>query len=261
MKSRSLLFRSLVAVSAAFLASSAFAQGFYVTGALGTADQNSSSNTGNFTSAFATGSVTGVTPPLDIPAGAGLSWTTEFDSDLIYSMAFGYDYGRFRVELALNRNENNVNKHFDVTAAGIDLSAIDAGVLIAGNEGDLGIPVSSLVRDGAGEIKTTSVMINGFYDFDLGGDVTPFVGLGIGNASSDISFAPSNTPIVNDDDSGIAWQAIVGADYAVSETISVFGSFRYFSAEDASVNVGLFPATLDVENEVRVFEIGLRYSF
>ncbi len=265
MSSRSLLFhslfRSLVLSSAVILANGSFAEGFYITGTLGSADQNSSSNTGSFTSAFTTGAVTGVTPPLDIPAGAGLSWGTEFDSDLLYSAAFGYDYGSLRVELSINRNENNVNKHSGVTAAGIDLSAIDAGVLIAGNEGDLGIPVSSLVRDGAGELKTTSVMINGFYDFDLSGDLTPYVGLGIGNSSTDVSFAPSGTPIVNDDDSGFAWQAIIGADYAVSETISVFGNFRYFSADDVSVGLDLLPATLDIENEVQVFELGLRYSF
>lgn len=261
MNSKFSIFRSSLALFSLFLANGALAQGFYVTGTLGSADQNSSSNTGSFTSAFTTGAVTGVTPPLEIPAGAGLSWGTEFDSDLLYSAGFGYDYGRFRVELAISRNENNVNKHSDVTAAGINLSDIDAGVLIAGNVGDLGIPVSSLVRAGAGEIKTTSVMINGFYDFDLGGDITPYIGLGIGNASSDVSFAPSNTPIVNDDDSGFAWQAIVGADYAVSDTISVFGNYRFYSADEISVNVGLIPATLDIENDVQVFEVGLRYSF
>ena len=258
---RSSMLRAAVALSACVAAGNAVAEGFYVSGMLGSANQSSSTNAGSFTSAFTTGAVTGVTPPLEIPVGAGIGWFTEFDSDLIYAAGLGYDYGRFRAELTINRNENNVNGHAGVTAAGIDLSGIDAGVLISGNVGDLGIPTSSLVRDGVGEIKTTSVMLNGFYDFELEGDLTPYIGLGIGSASSDVSFAPSNTPIVNDDDSGFAWQAIIGADYAVSDSISVFGNFRHFNAEDASVNLGLIPATLDIENEVQVFELGLRFSF
>lgn len=250
-----------LAVCFAILAVNASAQGFYVSGALGASNQSSSSNSGNFTSAFTTGTVTGVNPPLEIPAGAGLGWNTEFDSDLVVSGALGYDLGQFRLELAMGHNESNVNKHFDVTAAGIDLSSIDAGVLIAGNEGDLGTPVASLVSDGTGEIKTTSLMVNGFYDFELGGDLTPYVGVGIGLARADVSFAPSATPIVNDDDNGFAWQAIVGAEYTITDRIGFFGNFRFFRADDASVNLDLLPATLDIENDLQFFELGLRYSF
>ena len=109
--------------------------------------------------------------------------------------------------------------------------------------------------------KNTTVMLNGYYDFELDGDLTPFIGLGVGNVSTDVSFAPSGVPIVNDDDSGFAWQVIVGADYSISEQLLFFGNYRYVSADDASVNVSLVPATLDIENEFQAFEIGLKYSF
>lgn len=255
------LVSGLVAVSAALLTGSAFADGFYLAGTLGAANQSSSNNAGTFTSGFTTGVVTGVATPLQIPAGAALGWKTEFDSDLLYSGSFGYDYGSLRVEVQLNRAEGNVNRHTGVNAAGLDLSDIDAGVLISGNVGDLGVTTANLVVDGVGEVKTTSIMLNGFYDFDLGGDITPYVGLGIGTARTNASFAPSNTPILDDDDNSFAWQVILGADYAISDSMSFFGNFRYFSAGDAAMNLDLLPATLDIENETQVFEIGLRYSF
>ena len=258
---RAKLFSGLVAVAAASLTSSAFAEGFYISGTLGNSNQSSSMNSGSFTSGFTTGAVTGVTPPLDIPAGAGLGWKTEFDTDLLYSGAFGYDYGKLRVELQLNRTEANVNRHDGVTAADIDLSNIDAGVLISGNVGDLGVSTGVLVADGTGETETTTVMINGYYDFEFDGDITPYIGFGIGSASTDVSFAPSNTPILDDDDTSFAWQLILGADYAIAENVSFFGNYRYFTAEDASVNVNLVPATLDIELESHIFEIGLKYSF
>ena len=47
----------------------------------------------------------------------------------------------------------DVNRHFGVNAAGIDLSNIDAGVLIAGNVGDLGVSTEGLVANGAGAIE------------------------------------------------------------------------------------------------------------
>lgn len=251
----------LFAVSATLLTSSAFADGFYLSGTLGAANQSSSNNSGVFTSNFTTGTVTGVMPALQIPAGSPLGWKTEFDSDLLYSGAFGYDYGNLRVEVQLNRAEGNVNRHTGVNAAGVDLSNIDAGVLISGNVGDLGVTTANLVIDGVGEVETTSIMLNGFYDFDLGGDITPYVGFGIGNARTEASFAPSSTPILDDDDNSFSWQVILGADYAISDSMSFFGNFRYFRAGDAGVDLDLLPATLDIENETQVFEMGLRYSF
>ncbi len=251
---------SFLAASTLLTASTAAAEGFYISGSLGAANQESSSNSGSFTSAFTTGTVTGVEPPLNIAAGSGLSWNTVFDSDINFSGAIGYDYGNLRAELSVSHHENNVNRHTGVTAAGIDLSNIDAGVLISGNVGDLGVSTAGLVGTGAGEIENTSVMLNGYYDFDFEGDLTPYIGFGIGNVNTDVSFAPSATPIVNDDDTGFAWQFIVGADYMISDSLSFFGNYRYVSADEATVNVSLVPATLEIDNDFQIFELGLKFS-
>ena len=243
-------------------ATGAWAEGLYVAGSLGTSTQASSTHSGSFSSAFTTGEVTGVTPALTIPAGAAIGWYTEFSSDVIYSGAFGYDYGNIRAEVALGHTASNVSRHGDVTAAGMDLSGIDVGVLIPGNTGDRGISIARLVSNAAGDMQTTSLMLNGYYELESGWeDLTPFVGLGIGYARTDVSFVPSNTPVVGDDDSGLAWQVMVGADYAISDSLSFFGNYRYFAAEDATVDVSLVPATLDIKNRLRIFEVGLKFSF
>ena len=111
----------------------------YVAGTYGIVDQDDSNNSGNFTSDFTTGAVTGVNPPLTIPAGSPVVWETDFDKGDQWSLAIGYKLNNFRVELEYARTTSDIDTHKGVSAAGIDLTAIDAGVLISGNVGDLGV--------------------------------------------------------------------------------------------------------------------------
>jgi opacity protein-like surface antigen len=246
---------------AAFASATTAAEGFYISGSIGLTNLDDSSNSGSFNSDFTTGEVTGVSPALTLPAGSALGWETTFANGNAYGLAFGYDYGSLRVEFSLDRNDSNVDTHRGVTAGGIDLSTIDAGVLLSGNSGDLGITTAGLVANGQGRVRTTSVMLNGYYDFDLGNSITPYIGLGVGNATTDVGFAPSGTLIAEDDDDGFAYQVILGAEYAATDAVSFFGNYRYFTADDATVGLSLAPASLDVENRFSVIEIGLRFSF
>ena len=237
------------------------AQGFYISGTIGLSNPDDSSNSGSFSSDFVTGEVTGVSPPLTLPAGSALSWNTDIDNGNYYGGAIGYDYGDIRVELALNRNDSDVANHSNVVAGGINLSSIDAGVLITGTTSDLGVTTAALVANGGGEVSTTTVMLNAYYDFDLQGSVTPYIGLGLGNAQTDVSYVPSRVLIADDDDDGFAWQVIVGAEYEATDAVSFFGNYRYVTVDDATIGLDLLPASLDVENSFGVLEIGLRFSF
>ena len=250
-----------MAAGACLLPSSSLADGFYLSGRLGTASQQSSDNTGRLTANFTTGVVGAIPQPLDIPAGAEIGWHTGFKSDVSLSGAFGYDYGKLRLELAITSNASNVKGHTDANLAGVDLNTIDAGVLVTGNEGDLGVSTAVLLSNGSGEIATTSVMLNGFYDFALPGSITPYLGAGIGSAGTEVTFAPSNTSIVDDEDRGFAWQAIAGAQYAITDQLSFAVSYRHVSIEDVSVAAELVPATLDINNDFQILEVGLRFMF
>jgi|GEM_PF-1441601 len=83
----------------------------------------------------------------------------------------------------------------------------------------------------AGKQFDNSIMINGFYDLDLGGPVTPYVGVGLGMTQliwGDNFRVPTQaTPTVYDGDHvEVGWQAIVGASYAVSSKVSVALDYR-----------------------------------
>src|SRR5690606_10941923 len=156
------------------LASSASAQDFYVSGGLGINFQDDTANRGALVSGFTTGQVTGVTPPLSLSAGTPVSWSTQYDDGMFFSLAAGWTFESFRFEAEYSWTEADIDGHRGVNAGGIDLSAIDAGVLISGNVGDLGVNTAALVADGRGDIDTDTWMLNAYYDFDLGNRFTPY---------------------------------------------------------------------------------------
>ena len=254
------LAKAAVFAGASLMSATAAAE-FYVAGSYGIVDQDDSSNKGNFTSDFTTGTVTGVNPPLTIPAQSPVGWKTEFDRGDQWTLALGWKIDNFRVELEYARSASDVDTHKGVSAAGIDLTDIDAGVLISGNVGDLGVTVGELVANGRGEIETDSFFLNGYYDFENESAFTPFVGVGIGTTTVDVEYAPSGVPVISDDDSGMSYQAIVGADYEITEALDVVLSIQYVTGDDATVSSSLLPAKFDIENESISYRLGLRYTF
>jgi opacity protein-like surface antigen len=260
-KNHKIVSRLLIAAGLTVSTSAALGQDFYVSGTLGLLQQGDSSNSGTFTSNFTTGTVTGVNPPLNIPNGSPVGWNTQFDRGINYGVAVGTSYAGFRFELEYRESDADVDTHRGVSAAGINLSGIDAGVLIGGNVGDLGVSVAGLVDAGQGQLETSSVMINAFYDFDLDNAFTPYIGIGIGNANSDVVYAPSNTPVLNGRENGFAWQVIGGVSYELTDTLDLFANYRYFSAEDFSVRSSLLPATFKLENNAQSLDVGIRFSF
>jgi len=234
---------------------------YYIAGSYGLTSQEKSNNTGVFTSNFTTGSVTGVTPPLQIPSGNPVGWQTSFDTGDMYTLAVGRKLGQFRVELEFSRSNADVKTHRGVSAAGLDLSGIDAGVLISGNVGDLGVSVADLVADGRGRIKTNGFHVNGFYDFDMGTALTPFIGFGLGQSKVDVNYTPSGVSVIRNNDRVVSLQVFAGLEYAINENFSIVGSARYRESDDANVRSSLLPAGFDIENQSYVLDIGVRYKF
>ncbi|MFK7862585.1 MAG: outer membrane protein [Pseudohongiellaceae bacterium] len=243
-----------------FFGSTALAQDFYVSGSVGINDQQNSNSSGNFVNNFTTGQVTGFTSPVSFASGTPFSWETDFSDGETYSIAFGYTYNQFRFELAHHRSSNNVSGQSDLTVGATDLSSVDAGVLLTGNTNDIGVS-SDLFLSGGGRMDTTTVMLNAYYDFDFGGDLNPYVGVGIGNAEEDVLFTTQSGNLLRDKDNGFAWQLIGGVEYQATPTVSFFGQYRYFRANDPTLGLKLLPGSVDVENQFQAFEVGLRYSF
>jgi opacity protein-like surface antigen len=253
--------RLILAAGLTFLSTTAAADHFYISGSLGIADQDSTSNKGVFSSGFTTGTVTGVNPPLDISSGSGVSWKTDYDKGNQYALAFGWDTGLIRLELEYLNSDSDIDKHVGVNAAGIDLSGIDAGVLISGNTGDLGVSVADLVADGQGDIETTALMLNAFYDFDLGGNWSPYLGAGVGQIDTDINFSPSGVAVLSDSDDDFGYQLFAGVSYKISESLSVFLNYRYMDGGQVNLDASLLPARFDLDNTRQSLDLGLRFAF
>lgn len=253
--------RSAVFIAVSGLASTAGAAEMYLAGSLSSFDRDSSNNSGSFVTDFTTGAVTGVTPPLTIPTGAPVGWTTHFGNDMAYSLALGWELDTFRVEIEYSTADSDIRSHEGVSAAGIDLTAIDAGVLLTGNVGDLGVSVGDLVASGTGSVDSRSVFVNAYYDFMKNEAFSPYIGFGLGYTTVDVVFAPSSVGVIDDTDSTLAYQLILGASYALSEETELFGSIQLRDGEDAAVYSPLLTASFDVENESTLFTFGIRYNF
>lgn len=243
------------------IATPALSADMYVAGTLGYFSQDSSKNKGSFFTDFTTGEVTGVSPPLSIPAGSPVGWSTKFDSGTAYSLAFGWKLDNFRVEMEYAMSSADIKSHEGVNAAGIDLTNIDAGVLLTGNVGDLGVSVGDLVSDGRGSMETNTLFLNGYYDFMADQAFSPYLGVGVGYADTDVTYKPSGVGVINDSDTGLAYQFILGASYALNESLEIYGDARLRYTDDASVKSNLLSADFDVENSATLFNLGVRYSF
>lgn len=244
----------LVAVSV-LCASQALAQDFYISGSAGLNSPQDSTNSGQLRSAFTTQAVQGFAS-MPLEAGAPFSWNTDFSNGETYSVAFGYNYEPFRVELALHRTSNKVDKHTGFTLANMDISRADVGILGAEFSGSSveGFPAG-------GRMESTSVMLNAYYDFDWDGDLDPYIGIGIGNAEEEVAFSSLTGNIINGQENDFAWQLLAGFQYSVDSSVSFFGQVRYFKANDPDFNTALFPGTVGIEHEFQAFEVGLRFSF
>ncbi len=143
------------------------------------------------------------------------------DSGFAVNGAVGYDFDGLRVEGAVGYQKNHYT-----------------------DEDTLG---SSLL----------TVMANGYYDFNAGGELKPYVmaGLGIANLNVDDSFGTD--PWL--DESYFAWQLGAGVGYQVSTSTTIDVGYRYLKPEGIECPN---PAHLTkVSWESHNILVGIRYKF
>ena len=245
----------------ALQAAPVLAQDFYLSGGLGLNLQGDTSNQGVLYDSFTTGEVTGVSPPLTLPAGTSLDWSTRYDTGAFYGVALGWYLASVRVELEYSRTEADIDGHHGANANGTDLSAIDAGVLLSGNVGDVGTSTSAALADGRGDIATDTWMLNVFYDFDLEYGIVPYLGLGLGVSANDLNFQPSGVALLNDDDQVFSYQVFTGVNYALNPVWSVYANYRYRNADGAKVYATQLPVRFDMDIDNHLLDFGIRFSF
>ena len=132
-----------------------------------------------------------------------------FDSGFGFGGGGGYDFDFMRVEAEIGYRKNDVNK----------VSTVPHGNV-----------------DGSGDISAFSFMVNGFYDFKNSTFLTPYIGAGIGAAYIDLGAVSAETiRISGGDDTVFAYQAEIGFNNAINQTMSFDIGYRYFATTDPSL--------------------------
>lgn len=105
------------------------------------------------------------------------------------------------------------------------------------------------------KIDTQSIMLNTYYDIDTGTKFTPYVGAGICYAKVKGTAYVYDTKIGSIDDKNFAWQAGVGAGYALTDNVTFDAGYRY-------VDYGDFTKyDINVDTSAHEMYAGVRYSF
>ena len=148
----------------------------------------------------------------DINFTEGYSGELSFDGGWILGVAIGTSMESYRLEGEFEYRSS------DVEAEGI-----------SGND----------------TLKTLSLMLNGYYDFQTDATITPYIGAGIGFAKHDI---------VDEDDTVFAYQATIGAAWAVSATMDLDFAYRYFATADPDFG------GVELDYDSHNFTVGIRFK-
>jgi OOP family OmpA-OmpF porin len=140
----------------------------------------------------------------------------------------GYDFGMFRVEGEVSYREIDAGR----IASTVRLPALTA---VAANGLAGGAPAG--VYGTRGKMSAFSGMANALVDFGPDDGLQGYVGGGVGWAKvkTRLSIDPAGPGIVDDSDSGFAWQAIAGFRVPVTDAIDVGLKYRFFNVNNVDM--------------------------
>ena len=194
------------------------ANGLYVSGHLGVAMPSDSK-------------VTDSTAP-------GVSMNLDFDAGLALGLAVGYRLGSTRLEGEIAYQKNDVDD-VTVSVAGVGSASLNSA----------GVPFSA-------DVKTTSFLLNGYYDFLNDSAFTPYLTAGLGFAKVKASISLPSVPwTTSDSDTVFAYQIGAGLENALSQTVALDARYRYFATSDPSFG------TNEAETGSHNLMLGMRFSF
>ena len=155
--------------------------------------------------------------------GSTIKDALTYQSGVSVGLAAGVQCDNYRVEGAIDRQTNSIDKQ-----VGIPLPGVDCTVL--------------------------SFMANGYRDFAIKDSaISPYVMAGLGVASVNVSNNAGSNRI---DTSVFAWQAGTGIGVKASDNVVIDLGYRYFKAADASTTDGF-----DYTFSGSKFLVGARYGF
>ena len=170
------------------------------------------------------------------PVPAGGNVISEFEDGYGVGVALGMKLpSRFRVEGELFWQENDIDSG---RLGPVQLSAL------GGLNGDVGV---------------WGGMLNGYYDF-MDGPLVPFIGLGVGYAQVDANVNLGDISVIDDDDTVLAYQGILGVSYDFMPNLQGVLAYRYLSLDDPQFK-DQAGGKVDMEYDSQAIDLGVRYSF
>ncbi len=110
----------------------------------------------------------------------------------------------------------------------------------------------------SGDVHAWSAMANLFYDFNRGGALEPYIGLGVGAARINGS-AWDGAASFRGEDTVLAYQALVGVAVGITDQLDLDVGYRYFLADDVEWDEGTVVGSTNYEHQA--LTVGLRYQF
>lgn len=191
--------------------------------------------------------------------GIGLGWSYADNLELDASDAsMDLDQGAYQLLAALGRRVGD-DWRVEFEYARMDH---DPELLYSSSAG------IELDSDDTDEVRATSQMLNVIRDFRVGQAWRPYLGLGAGRGKLDVRFSEAEVDlpsfqrprrsIVDDSDTGLAWQFIAGFTVPLSRRLELAADFRYWQMPDVNMKT-VSGDDVGTDHSVRSAWLHLRY--
>ena len=175
------------------------------------------------------------------------------------SAAIGFDFSK--VSKVNARAELEYTYKDKATFAPNTSSAIFNGVEEQAPEGFPGFLVN--------ELRSQSLMLNGYYDFKNTSKFTPYLsaGVGVSRIENKVSINPealgTSENITTDTNNNFTWTAGAGVAYKVTENVALDLAYRYVDAGETDVSQSIGGTKLKNTADLvsHDYSLGVRYNF
>jgi opacity protein-like surface antigen len=143
-------------------------------------------------------------------------------------------------------------KVFDALRVEVELSGTSTGI------SDVYTEFNGDYPDFDGSVSALYLLGNAWFDLDVGGGFTPYLGGGVGLASVSVDF---NDWSWNVDGTGFAYQLGAGVKFDVSDNLAIDLGYRFKSVPGLTVEDSGGDELTDIDLTSHVIQAGLTFSF
>lgn len=165
--------------------------------------------------------------------GVGFDFDIDHETDWSQHLGLGYAFSNgFRLEGELGHRFNQYNAD-DLNAVSLD----------------------------DGDVHAWSAMANLFYDFNRGGRIEPYIGVGVGGVRFNNTIR-DGAITMGEEDTVLGYQGLAGVAIGLTEQLDLDVGYRYFAADGSTYELDdISGRTFDMDYQQQSVTVGLRYQF